>query len=342
MNVAPQVDDPDDRRRAVETLLGECVQEKVLRAGTGRALEKAEEAYRLSTEPTEIDGPMPQLAAYRLAHLILRSAPKDERLDRAEVLLSKASSDVLGPVPRLFRVAVLIRMKSLASPADTARIERLDRSINAAFAKAEEGIAKLRMHGPTKPQAAVGIQDGLFNLLEMAAYATGKPYEGLEGLGDPLGDLHLSDRSWFLIGSSRQRSKLLYPEEFAFEELDAIGKRFPEAILFRLCENPRWKRAEMSCWDRVSEQNLRLIAGVIAGEQQGRLRRHVVGEYGHEDALRQARSRARKALRQMLNRGKDYDPLPDSQDGGGKVADDLLIFGAVKRNSFLKVPSRDD
>jgi hypothetical protein len=354
MGTLPENDDPNSRRHAAEKLLFECCQDKVLRTGTDRALKKAEEAYKLATEPTRIDDPWPQLAAYRLAHLILRSAPTSDRLKCAENLLWEASRDILGPMPRLFQLAVLIRMKTLASHEDATKLDLLNQQITTAFAKAKEGIQRVRTSGLTETQAEVPIQGSMLNLLEMAAYAIGHPYNGLEGLKDSFGDLRLSDPSWFLIGKPPRNPKIRYPKkvaypkeyayprDYAFEELDAIGSRHPEAILFRLCENPQWKRADSRLWERASEQSLRLIAGVLAGERPEKLRKHVVREVAASENIgqtfRQARSRARTALRQILDHGGDYEPLPDSPEGGVKLADDLTIFGAVNQKTFDKVP----
>jgi hypothetical protein len=145
-----------------------------------------------------------------------------------------------------------------------------------------------------------------------------------------------------LIGTSYRESRIRFPKDWAFQDLDLLGKTHPEAILFRLCERPQWKRADSGGWESVTERSLRLIAGALAGERREVLEKHTVGGYGSNDVFRQARSRTGKALRQILGRGNDYQPLPDSPNGGVQVADDLLIFGAVNDATFRKVPEKND
>jgi hypothetical protein len=221
----------------------------------------------------------------------------------------------------------------------------IDRKLKVAFDQSYDGIRELGRRDPSEKEHEVPLQGVLLNLMEMAAYTTGLPYEKLEGLQDPWGDLHLSPSSWFLVGKTPFTNHR-FPKEIALAELDSLGKKHPEAILFRLGENPHWKRADSSEWKTASEQNLRLIAGALEGEKLDELKKHVVGEQGLSDAFRQARIRARRDLRQMLGRDRDYQPLPDSPpdspNRGVTVADDLLIFGAVNDATFRKVPERND
>jgi hypothetical protein len=109
--------DYEARRTEVDRLLRDCTDSKLLRGGTPIATEYAERAYKFASAEPELPAPWPQLAAYRLAHLILRGAPTGDDLDRADQLLARAAGGVkhggsnpLGPLPLVYRLAVLHRL----------------------------------------------------------------------------------------------------------------------------------------------------------------------------------------------------------------------------------------
>ena len=111
------------RQAEVDELLRKCTDAKLLLGGTGAAIEHAERAYELANTDPALPAPWPQLAAYRLAHLILRQNPTEELLYEANELFEKASGGTsdnapLGPMPRLYWLAVLHR---LSLPGDTPR-----------------------------------------------------------------------------------------------------------------------------------------------------------------------------------------------------------------------------
>jgi hypothetical protein len=334
------------RRIRVDELLRQCTHKKVLLGGTEEARKLAEEAYELANDDPVLDAPWPQLAAYRLAHLILRGAPSGEMLEQADRLLARASGvgdDVahLGPMPRLYRLAVLHRLsRSNDASEPLVTSERLE----SAFVRARDAVNSwLRTHGANPEgeddqQRRAPIQDGLFNMLELAAYFLGAKYESIEGLGGPYTDLKLGPDSWMLVGPDPQISTVRLPRELALAELKDRGQLQSGTVLFQLYRDQvrnraEWKLAEQEDWKSTNFKQIYLLALLLQQSQEWtteELRHCVTGEHGEapDDRFRQVKSRLNKNFRALA--GVEIVLVPEPRSHPIRVNPDALVFGAVE------------
>ena len=85
MTARPQLTDRD-----VYDAITEALSEKVARSGDG--LKRLRSAHDLAHKPTRKASPLPEIASYRLAHMLLRSARTEEELQEVDGLLKEASA----------------------------------------------------------------------------------------------------------------------------------------------------------------------------------------------------------------------------------------------------------
>ena len=110
-------------RIKVAELLNKCVDQKLLYGGTSDAIVHAKEAYDIATA-NNVPSPWPEFAAYRLAHLKMRSGANEvEALREIDLLFERASRyEKTGPIPLIYRLAVLHRLvQSLTDKNDIAQ-----------------------------------------------------------------------------------------------------------------------------------------------------------------------------------------------------------------------------
>jgi len=305
----------EHRRKEVDQLLKDGTDAKLLRGGTEIALSKIKKAYELAIAQPRLPPPWPQLAAYRLAHLLLRS-DANSNLPRVKVLFEEATSgNYLGPVPQIYYLAALQRIRNTASDQEDRR--KFDHQIKIvhqdAYASLQRSLAgQLDIQADAEELShRAPLQDGLVNLLEITTYFLGLPYVPLEGIDGPYSNLLLSDQQdgkWFLVGPDPTIATVHYTRQLAVIELEARGQENPDAILFRLPEYPEraaWKKPGTK-WQMVSERHIRLLTCLLMRQNWRRLdlRDKLVGdETGNEsgaDALfRQVISRTRKGLTKL-------------------------------------------
>lgn len=207
-------------------LLKEGTCHKRLRDGAGHAEKVLREADRL-IDKHDLPKPWPQLVSYRLAHVLLRYAETTENLEEIDQLLSNAVMEsCLGPLPRLYRLAVLSRLgkkPETMKPVFNALIEQIGDYTHGKYGGKDENFDRL-----------TSLQNNFFNMLELAAYFTGYPYEGFEGRGlldlgmgrnirparDPFADLYSNMEEWRLVGTVPGLATTAYPGELALKELE--------------------------------------------------------------------------------------------------------------------------
>lgn len=200
---------------------------KLVRGGTEEAIERFE---RLLERSGEAVAPWPQLAAYRLAMLYLRRGAGAD-LARADALLSQAAEcGALGPLPRLYLMAVLHRRRLSVKGSERAT---LDDRIDLVFQISREQLAQRR--GPGRDELDPRLQDGVFNMLELAGLFLGRDLSDLEGRDGPFADLGLIAPTHFRIYDSGDPSRrdLRYPYTLAVCEVEALAERDPELVLVR-------------------------------------------------------------------------------------------------------------
>ena len=344
----------ENRRSEIDKLLRQCVDEKLLRGGRQRALELASKAYQLATESPAVPYPWPQLAAYRLAHLLLRSEDSDDKLSEIDFLLElacnvpgNATTSALGPLPYLYRLAVLhrrclakTRHKHPPSPELQDAFEQARNAVQRGFTNAEISPSR----SPLAHDRG-SVQRELFNLLELAAYFLGAEYAPLEGLGAiDVGNLN-RDKSWFLVGPDPVISTVQYSRELAMAELEARGREHPGAILIRLLPTGTTEVREAECrmadgddWQDTNVDGIKLIIVLLQepGLSKAEVQRKIVG--GH-DPTSQVR------FRQILSRtGVELNGLTGTHErrffesGRNRLhmARDTLIYGAVHASAFQR------
>lgn len=339
-----------ERRRQIDELLHNCTDKKLLRGMGDDAMDWAEKAYRLAKDDPELsESWRRKLAAYRLAHLILRNRPQGDELHRADELLADAGgdTDILGPMPRLYRLAVLHRL-TLDCPEDER--ERYRRRLGEAFELASKSVDSWfkkpegdQPKGEGDRRAADSkqgpLQDGLFNMLELAAYFLGFPYKSLEGKGGPFRDLMLGPDSWEVVGTALDAQGVKMPRQLACAELEEWGRIHPESVLFCLSrKEAKWRVATDGEWKNTNEDQLRLLANLLKERQipSEELRRRVV-KWDSEDPVknfRQVKRRLNTAIRTLTGAGLTLIPEPDRRTQEQRLTPGLTIFGSVETYSL--------
>jgi hypothetical protein len=97
----------EHRLGEVARLLSSALGDKVLGADPRLALERFEAAYAIANSQPRLPPPLPQIAAYRLAHMLMRFANSYDELKTIRSLFVDAEQlgrDALGPHPFTFRV----------------------------------------------------------------------------------------------------------------------------------------------------------------------------------------------------------------------------------------------
>ena len=282
-----------DRRVRVHRLLTEAASHKLLRAGTNHALERAREAYDLARHPPALH-PWAALSAYRLAHLVLRDPRTQESLEEADTLLAEAAREpLLGPYPRIYRLALLQRLG-----ASRAAIERI---FQEAVRSYDEWIRTAPVSAENAP--SVPIQTDLFAMLELAGYFLDLDRGPLDGRGARLDEPYLRDAHWRLVGPDPRLTDVAISEATALAELDALGPELGASIVFRLPpdRSAAVLRVADGPWEPLPHRAARLFACLLRqdAEDPRQLVARVMGGDGRaeQSALRQVRHRLRDQLR---------------------------------------------
>lgn len=352
---------PEQRRKEVNRLLWFCCDQKLLSCETEQALRLAENALNLAENPEPLPAPWPQLARYRKAHLLLRTARSYEALLEIEQLLSRAGDErappekqPLGPLPLLYRLAVLNRLRAL-EPSESLHEqfqERIDGVFQAACRCLERQCHehRARTAGLESPGP---LQQGWFNMLELAAYFLGADYRPLEGWGRLDVMDYAPGDAWLLVSQDPLSAAVRMNRVLADAELKDRATRHPEAVLFRLTPDGSECRSaldEESAWRPVTEPGLHVLAGLMMGKFRTRreLLRHVA-VMNHENGtdpsvqanrLRQMMNDVRKSLRELLGRPVEVLRSRPVRDNLPQVSDEILFFGLVHEETFREGPSR--
>ncbi|MDZ7697718.1 MAG: hypothetical protein U5R49_12625 [Deltaproteobacteria bacterium] len=318
-------------RLRVDRLLTEASDLKMMRHHTREARRKIEKAYKLSKD-NELDEPWPSLCAYRLAHLIMRTASDTESLlDAEQYFMEAARATSLGPLPALYRLAALHRLRKLSADVDKAHIRN-------AISKAEEAIRESSVDKRTQ------IQDHLFNLLELTSYFSGIDYTEVEGMGEyPNG--RKPAHSWILVGPEPQMAEVRYSEPYAMEELAAIEEGHPNAVFFILWSltsakrhnvpKAQWKTAQEK-WKKASYPVLKLLALLLrqTSKSLDHLRYEFLGSSDFtSDAFNQNKLRLKKHLAQLTNMGVSNILVETGQDVP-RINPHIEIYGALEESAL--------
>jgi len=313
-----------ERRARVHELLTETASRKLLRAGSSLALERAREAYALAHEAPKLV-PWSALAAYRLAHLVLREPRTPERLEDADALFAEAAREpLLGPYPRIYRLALL---QSLGAPRAT--IERVFGEAASAYnewTRRPGGVSEL----PT----AVSIQTDLFAMLELAGYFLGLDRAPLDGRGARQDEPYLRDTHWRLVGPDPALAYVSISEAMARAELDALTPTLRPAFVFLLPHDRSQSvlRVGDAAWEPLPHRAARLLACLLFGHATDArdLTERVVGADGPKEqtALRKVRQRLGEQLRALgVELPEEWVIYPAGKKP--QLAPGLVVLGAV-------------
>lgn len=167
-------------RRKVAELLDACVDQKLLYGGTSNAIVLAKEAYDIATA-NNVPSPWPEFAAYRLAHLKMRSGANEvEALREIDLLFERASrSEKTGPIPLIYRLAVLHRF--VQSLTDKNDISQAVAKPDEVHGKALGLLRRMQYDSEVKNSDRIERQSAAFNMLEFATYMSGRAYQPLKG-----------------------------------------------------------------------------------------------------------------------------------------------------------------
>ncbi|MBM9514694.1 hypothetical protein [Desulfogranum marinum] len=248
---------------AVE-LLTQGTSWKLLSGGTAKALGKLESALNILTRNNITNPPWPHIIKYRIAHLLMRNPQSEDDLLRADELLNDATkSKSLGLLPRIYRVAVMHRLGKtgkMIKPVFESLLEQLNEEIR-------------QYESDDNYQTGTSIQSSWFNMLELATYFTGYPYDGLEGKGHKTGygeeiapiaslkhlisnhqnlkelgpfyDLQRKLGQWHLFGSPEGLVTTSYPGEMVLEEMEYRmnnGEIKPPCVAFCISHDRSFNR----------------------------------------------------------------------------------------------------
>ncbi len=324
--------DLESRRAEFARLLknGSCAKLQICE--TSEALASLTRAYELANQEPRLPKPWPQLAAYRYAHLLLRSNPETANdLYEIDQLFAKAAqAKSLTVFPSLYRLAVLDKFRRLSPPVVDQEM------ILKRFRACRESVAEYLSHGRTADDP-FPIQHGVANMLELAAYFLNVPFREWEGIRDEESD---PAQHWHLVGPEPSIAHIRFAGEFILEELQARREANPQALIFCLPQegNPWWQ-APAHSEKRLRENTARLLDVLLMFRNPSpeQIRNRVFRSYTSSDTMRQARRRFRADLAQITGR-------PESDFGGATEGDislprDLVIFGAV---ADCRLPSTDD
>lgn len=319
------------RRREAWKALLDGLDAKLTRHRAGEALSRLQEAHSLATKPTRLPGLMPAIIAYRLAHLMLRSARSPEDLRRVEALLGEAiACDCwLGPLPGCVHLAVLHRLKA------TGKTDSIEARISEAFDRLRTQVA---FHGQEEAavKAAKTRQSHALNLLELTTYFLGHDYSSLEGIGvqgypDPFVGLR-DGEPWLLISTHGFGTPAQMPHPFAEHELRGLVEAdlVDVGILF---DGGTGQAIVRGCDKKLPSHAGLLLAASCTPRTKEDLQRLLKPDF-HKPL-----ERGQKALAALLHRSPDVIHSYDNQTGRYRFVPGLRVAVALPAKRWVEPSS---
>ena len=322
-------------RQEISELFRRLRDEKLLMGSSPKAIELGLRAYELAGAPG-IVGPWRQVAAYRLAHLKLRSETLDESsLNQILDLLIEAAGeeqlDAIGPLPLIYQMPVNSLLAEL-QPERGGELDALNRQV---FEKAVQRFTYCHS-GPDGENEPILAQSQDFNLLELAAYFTRQDYSRLLGCGGTHQEI---SGSWCLLSNRGHSPAIQYNQSFANTELDSVLQRHPDAIAFRQLDalgNWEWWTEQTSWNPWNAPERARLIAIAIAKSEAK------TGEVANIlDITQNAVSKAKgKLVIDLKEKIPDRDPEQLQWGTFATATGEIPIFMAVESRSFKPLNRR--
>jgi hypothetical protein len=334
------------RRTMVYNFLEKGTDLKRLSGGTEEAYKLLNDAYELAHQGPALPEPWLSITSYRLAHLIMRIANSRDEFERANKLFVEASPlKCLGPLPSIYRVAVVYRLKKYLSK------DIFDEQISEAYNTAIENIsdstwqfqkAPAPTRQPKGSSADPRMQTGFFNMVELVSYMSGLPYQSLEGLNSiHYKDILLGLPTWYLVGRPSHITDVVYQKELAFEELDSLGEKNRKAVYFKLSADLKiseWKSGSMSNWETTSAYNLRLLALLLKGQVKDlRILRYQTLAGDDDNSYRQVKKNLKKGLAELLNIHPSKIYERPNYGRPPRLQKDINGYGAIEESPILQL-----
>jgi hypothetical protein len=298
----------------VRELLTKSYDLKLQRGGTADATQFASTAFEKASDLPRTWSHWRQLAAYRLAHLLLR---QDGPLDEIDTFLSIAEgADFLEPLRSFCYLAVLHRIRACQKTA-------VDRKAVTARIGTAFSIATGYVQQAATPRGGTEVtrylaQEPSFNTLELLSYALDLPYKSLEGITRksdfcPFGDRDRSSRihAWQILGAKYK--SVWMTEEFARREL-ASRASDGSCIKVEITRNhSRWafQTDQEAGLEVMPEHSDRLIVALLDNPEitSNDLRRKVVGDSESKAHFRKVKQRTQDGIR-FLTGNDALDAFP--------------------------------
>lgn len=212
-------------RETIHELLVRCSDAKLQRGQPDHAIALARRAYAAASIP-ELRI-WKELAAYRLAHLLLRRADRIAGLREVNELFAEAGGDdrrigTGDPLASIYRLAVIDRLmrRRQITAAERQQLKQVQESI---FQRVTEQIGRttLLARKPTgSPDPA--LNRPAYNMLELAAVFAGRTLEPLEGID--LWPLAIeTTSSWMVVANRPDWGRVAFTRELAEIEWESIS-----------------------------------------------------------------------------------------------------------------------
>ena len=290
-----------ETRSEINDLLRKTADLKLLNGAPEEVLGIARQAYQLSGGASE---PWPQLTAYRLAQVLCREADLSvDQLKEVDDLFERAARGrvkSMGPLPRIYQLAILHRLKVH----DPQNQEHYDERIQSTFQEAVDTI-----HLPSlvnsEHRNKFRLQGDQFNLLELASYFLELPYESMRGLDDASKVGFDYSGSWMIVSNQPDLKPIRYTERFAEIEVESLLLESTEAIGFKIHKNGvdgNIGHGPFDAWVEGNAEQLRLLANLLHNPDSSRteLLRYISNEAVSSENFRQIKRRLKTKLKELV------------------------------------------
>ncbi len=325
-------DTVSERYANVQKYLKYTCDSKLLKGNAADAIQYARKAYEEAIREPILANPDPQLAAYRLGHLLMRNpSPKQSVVEEIIRLFDFATTArEIGPLPKIYLIAALNRRRSRSeSKSDKTKI-KLEMEKILTQAANELKFSSFRSD---KTVSSI-IQDYTFNMLELAAYMAELPYEDLEGLGI-FNDWVFEGEPCVLIEANIGPEKLsrYYAKPIAIGAFKNNAPKVPciglqltkEESCYGLYENSEVKKPNTNL-DQVQTLALLLCHGEKKVSEIDEL-------FGSNDNRRTGKKRINDHIRGILE-DDEINAIEQVNEGFWRLSDNVPVWAVIEKSQL--------
>ncbi len=299
-----------EMRHELKTRVQQLCDEKLLLGNPERLRNLATEALDMSRH---VGPPWEQLAAYRVAHVLLREpsvaqnhAEETARLKQIAEHLGLAANyereQLFGPLPHIYLIAVWNRLMHH----DQDHAADYKQKLVSHFETAARLTNQLDLHVPSSNESDTRqLQRHSFNLLELASYSFDLDYGVLRGRGGLNHDNLYLNGSWRIVSNDPNIQAINYDYEFGLAELEEILAKSTTCVGFVFGNLPTirngWKQNEQQEMNHeINDDFLKLLSLILADPRLTE-RRHTVERNAHfphytQEDCRQLKKRCKDAI----------------------------------------------